>query len=75
MKEPDIYYYRARLIIKKNALPIIFKTDYPSYLFGDCIKKRFASGLVLKLRIIENLGTEKPEPRDYLCFPQIISEI
>ncbi len=75
MKEPDIYYYRAHLQIKKDSLPVIFKTDYPSYLFGDCIKKRFASGLVLSIRIIEKLGTDKPAPAGYLCFPQIISEI
>ncbi len=75
MKEPDIYYYRARLLIKKDSLPVILKTDYPSYLFGDYIKKRFASGFVLTLRIVEYLGTEKPAPGVYLCFPQIISEI
>lgn len=75
MNEPNIYYYRARLMFKKQSLPVIFKSDYPSYLFGDCIKKRFASGLVLSLRIIEKLGTEKPAPADYVCFPQIISEI
>ena len=69
------YYYRARMQIKKESLPVIFKSDYPSYLFGDCVKKRFASGLVLSLRIIEKLGTEKPATADYLCFPQIISEI
>lgn len=75
MNEPNIYYYKARLQIKKESLPVILKTDYPSYLFGDCIKKRFASGFVLTLRIVEYLGTEKPAPADYLCFPQIISEI
>lgn len=75
MKESDIYYYRARLLIKKESLPVIFKTNYPSYMYEDCIKKRFASGFVLTLRIVEYLGAEKPAPRDYLCFPQIISEI
>lgn len=70
----DTYYYRARLSIKKQWLPIIFKTDYPSYLYGDCIKKRFASGFMLTLRIGEYLGTERPAPDDYLCVPQIISE-
>lgn len=38
MKEPDVHYYRARLLIKKQALPVILKTDYPSYMYGDCIK-------------------------------------
>lgn len=73
--KPDIYYYKARLQFKKDSLPVIFKSDYPSYLYGDCIKKRFVSGFVLTLRIIEKLGAEKPDPANYLCFPQIISEI
>lgn len=75
VKEHDIYYYRARLMIKKERLPVILKTDYPSYMRGDCIKKRFASGFVLTLRIEEYVGTDKPVLYDYLCFPQIISEI
>lgn len=75
MKEPNIYYYRACLMFKKQSLPVILKTDHPSYMYGDCIKKRFASGFVLTLRILKYLGTEKPAARDYLCFPQIISEI
>ena len=75
MNEPVTHYYKARLLIKKQALPVIFKTDYPSYMCGDCIKKRFASCFVLTLRISDYLGTDKPTPGDYLCLSQIISEI
>lgn len=75
MTESKAYYYRARLMIKKERLPVILKTDYPSYMRGDCVKKRFASGFALSLRISDYLGTDKPAPGDYLCFPQIISEI
>ena len=75
MNNKSVYWYKAQLLIKKDKLPVLFKSDYPNYVLDDCIKKRFRPGFVLTLRIVRPLGTETPNKKDYLVFPQIISEI
>jgi len=79
MKLP-VYWYTARIIIGRDSQKVIFKSDFPEYVPGDQIVKRYKNGALVRLRIIQSYG--QVIPLDTLralyekqVFPFIISEI
>ena len=82
MINSNVYWYRAQLYIAGRFCDWIFlKSDYQFYQQGDTIVKRYASGIVLKIRITYCFGDEKPshimelDSENWRVFPKVISEI
>ena len=79
MKLP-VYWYTARVIIGRDSQVVVFKSDYPDYVPGDQIVKRYKNGAMVRLRIIQSYGQEIPLDtmkalHEKQIFPFIISEI
>lgn len=74
------YWYIARIIIERDSQKVVFKSDFPDYVPGDQIVKRYKMGVLVRLRIIKSYGQEIPVDtlkalQDRQIFPFIISEI
>lgn len=74
------YYYTARIIIGRDSQKVVFRSDFPDYVPGDQIVKRYKLGALVRLRIIQSCGQEIPLDtlialQENQIFPFIISEI
>lgn len=79
MKLP-VYWYTARIIIGRDSQRVILKSDFPGYVPGDQIIKRYKMGALIRLRIIKAYGQELPledlkSLHERQSFPFVISEI
>lgn len=75
-----IYWYTARIIIGRDSQKVVFKSEFPGYVPGDEIIKRYQNGALVGLRIIHSYGQEIPldtmkAMKEKQIFPFVISEI
>ena len=75
------YWYVAQLFINnRHCQWVFYHSEFPGYVKGDTIIKKYANGFVIKLKISRCFGAEKPVhlmemPADMNAYPRVVSDI